>query len=76
MKIKKTEYKPELLLTKNQVCSACLYYDYKKTVDWKKREEELIELLDKYRRNDGYYDVIVPGSGGKGLNICCTYFKT
>ena len=49
----------------NQVCSACLYYDYKKTVDWKKREEELIELLDKYRRNDGYYDVVVPGSGGK-----------
>ena len=46
-----------------------------KTVDWKKREEELIELLDKYRRNDGYYDVIVPGSG-EGLNICCTYFKT
>jgi hypothetical protein len=49
----------------NQVCSACLYYDYKKTVDWKKKEEELIELLDKYRRNDGYYDVVVPGSGGK-----------
>jgi N-acetyl sugar amidotransferase len=25
----------------------------------------LLRLLEKYRRNDGYYDCIVPGSGGK-----------
>ncbi len=47
------------------VCDACRYAETKLEIDWKRREEELLELLDKYRRNDGRYDVIVPGSGGK-----------
>ena len=37
----------------------------KKIIDWEKREEELLKLLDKYRKNDGSYDCLVPGSGGK-----------
>jgi|TARA_Y100000294_G_scaffold57986_1_gene54799 N-acetyl sugar amidotransferase len=38
----------------------------KKTgIDWELREKELIELCDKYRRNNGRYDCLVPGSGGK-----------
>ena len=36
----------------------------KKTIDWEKREKELVKLLDKYRRKNGY-DCVVPGSGGK-----------
>ena len=47
------------------VCSACLQTDVKQQIDWKKREEELLKVLDKHRRTDGYYDCIVPGSGGK-----------
>jgi N-acetyl sugar amidotransferase len=47
------------------VCDACRQADIKETIDWKKREDELLKLLDKYRRNDGYYDCLVPGSGGK-----------
>jgi len=48
------------------VCDACRYAEMKDNeVDWEEREEELIRLLDKYRRNDGQYDVLVPGSGGK-----------
>jgi N-acetyl sugar amidotransferase len=48
------------------VCSACNYAVYKQTkVDWQKREEELVALLDRFRKNDGSYDVIVPSSGGK-----------
>lgn len=34
-------------------------------VGWDLREAELIRLLDRYRRDDGYYDCVVPGSGGK-----------
>lgn len=49
----------------NGVCDACRHADSKEKIDWKQREEELLQLLDKYRRNDGYYDCIVPGSGGK-----------
>lgn len=47
------------------VCEACKYAEKKKTINWEDREKELIELCNKYRRNDGRYDVVVPGSGGK-----------
>jgi N-acetyl sugar amidotransferase len=47
------------------VCDACRTAETKELIDWKKREEELLKLLDKYRKNDGSYDCIVPGSGGK-----------
>jgi N-acetyl sugar amidotransferase len=48
------------------VCSACRYNDIKtKGIDWEDREVRLKNLLDSHRREDGGYDVIVPGSGGK-----------
>lgn len=48
------------------VCDACRYHETKeKQISWEKREQALIKLLDQHRRNDGGYDVIVPGSGGK-----------
>lgn len=49
----------------NNVCDACRVAEQKEKIDWEKREEELLRLLDKYRRKDGAYDCIVPGSGGK-----------
>jgi N-acetyl sugar amidotransferase len=49
----------------NNVCDACRTSELKDTIDWNKREEELIKLLDKYRSKDGSYDCLVPGSGGK-----------
>lgn len=61
-----TQIKPTLYIDEEGVCDACRYAELKDTqVNWKKREEELIELLESYRRSDGYYDVLVPGSGGK-----------
>ena len=47
------------------ICDACKTADMKKKINWKKREKELLALLDKYRSDDGSYDCIVPGSGGK-----------
>ena len=49
----------------NGVCDACNMAEMKESINWGKREEELLKLLDKYRRNDGYYDCLIPGSGGK-----------
>lgn len=46
-------------------CDACKQAEIKNTIDWKQREKELLILLDKHRRDDGQYDCIVPGSGGK-----------
>ena len=47
------------------VCDACRVAEQKLAIDWSTREEELLKPLDKHRRNDGQYDCIVPGSGGK-----------
>ena len=47
------------------ICDACRNAEQKEKIDWNKREEELIQLLDKYRSKDGSYDCMVPGSGGK-----------
>ncbi len=58
--------RPRITFNAEGVCSACQYAEFKKNeIDWKKREDELIQLLNRFKRNDGSYDVIVPCSGGK-----------
>lgn len=47
------------------VCDACRWAEQKQKIDWKERERELKALCDRYRKNDGSYDCLVPGSGGK-----------
>lgn len=47
------------------ICDACRANEQKERIDWNKREEELLKLLDQYRSKDGSYDCLVPGSGGK-----------
>ncbi len=47
------------------VCDACHVARRKKETDWEERERELIELCTRFRRADGRYDCVVPGSGGK-----------
>tara|TARA_Y100000590_G_scaffold470266_1_gene663184 strand:- start:972 stop:2165 length:1194 start_codon:yes stop_codon:yes gene_type:complete len=57
--------RPRIIFNSEGVCSGCLNAKYKKTIDWNEREKELQDLLNKHRRKDGYWDVIVPSSGGK-----------
>lgn len=58
--------KKTLNIDSEGVCDACRYAERKEiNIDWQERERDLLELLDKYRKNDGSYDCIVPGSGGK-----------
>ena len=49
----------------NGVCEACLVHKEKSVIDWDDRERQLIELCDRFRKKDGSYDCLVPGSGGK-----------
>ena len=50
----------------NGVCDACRMAEIKqRTINWEDRERELRELCDRYRKTDGSYDCVVPGSGGK-----------
>lgn len=58
--------KKTIRLSADGVCDACRYAERKEsTIDWKERERQLRDLCDRFRRNDGAYDCLVPGSGGK-----------
>lgn len=58
--------RPRIQFDAEGVCSACRYAEYKKEkIDWNQREQELIELCNKHRKNNGEFDCIVPCSGGK-----------
>jgi N-acetyl sugar amidotransferase len=58
--------KKTLQFDEDGICDACRNAEQKdKIVNWDKREEELLQLLDKHRSKDGSYDCMVPGSGGK-----------
>lgn len=57
--------KKTIHLNNEGVCDACITAENKKAIDWKHREEELMDLCDMHRKSDGSYDCLVPGSGGK-----------
>lgn len=64
-KHKKNSKKEVLAFDDEGICDACRFAEKKSVIDWDEREQQLLELLDKHRKNDGSYDCIVPGSGGK-----------
>lgn len=59
--------KSTLSFDEHGVCHACRFNALKEdgAIDWAEREKELVELCNTYRRNDGSYDCVVGGSGGK-----------
>ena len=68
--------RPRITFDEKGVCSACNFAAQKDTAfDWDGRENELIALLDRHRRSDGSFDVVVP-SRRQRLSFCCTYVKT
>lgn len=58
--------RPRITFDENGICSACKFALFKRTkINWDLRKKELITLLDKHRKSDGSFDVVVPCSGGK-----------
>ncbi len=60
--------RPETVFDRDGVCDACRSSEKKMEIDWKKREDDLFQLLEKYRGDGSWYDCIIPVSGGK--NSC------
>lgn len=61
----------------NGICDACNFSEKKqKKINWDDRNKQLQELCDKHRKNDGSYDCIVPGSGGKDSFYASHILKT
>jgi N-acetyl sugar amidotransferase len=61
-------------IDENNICNACNYHEMKKKIDWQKREEKLLEILDIYRGKNEY-DCVVPGSGGKDSGYAAHILK-
>lgn len=59
------ETRPNIIIGDDDVCQACKNFEKRQEVDWGARMDELQELCNQYRRKDGYYDCIIPVSGGK-----------
>lgn len=57
--------RPRITFDERGWCNACRWMEKKKTLNWEEREQQLNRLLDKHRRNNGSFDVLVPVSGGK-----------
>ena len=67
--------RPRVVFDSDGVCNACNFVTVKKNTDWKKREKELVEILDELRSSDGSYDCIVPWSGGKDSSYVAYVLK-
>lgn len=58
--------KKTIFFDENGVCDACRFAEIKKNqINWEEREKELIVLCNRFRKDNGEYDCIVSGSGGK-----------
>ncbi len=68
--------RPRIDFNTNGECSACRFARIKHSaIDWAEREKMLEDFLNKYRRNDGKYDCIVPVSGGKDSSFVAYNLK-
>ena len=74
---KKDSKKLTINFDESGVCDACNFTSKKiNDINWEERDSELRELCNRYRRSDGSYDCIVPGSGGKDSFYASHILKT
>jgi N-acetyl sugar amidotransferase len=57
--------RPRITFDNRGFCSACIWAEEKKKINWKKRKIVLNKLLAKYRSDNKQYDCIATVSGGK-----------
>jgi N-acetyl sugar amidotransferase len=58
--------KPDFKIFDDGLCVACKAYDLRKKINWKKRENEFLKIIKKYKKfSNANYDCIIPCSGGK-----------
>ena len=73
----KESKKETIHFDENGICDACNFTERKRhEIDWNDRDKQLRELCDKYRKSDGSYDCVVPGSGGKDSFYASHILKT
>ena len=72
----KSSSKQTIRFDENGVCDACNLAMVKaQEIDWESRKSALEELCNRFRRHDGSYDCVVPGSGGKDSFVAAYRLK-
>ena len=54
--------RPRIKFNKDGICNACMNIKNKSKINWKDREKELKELLSRYRKKNGKFDVSDAGT--------------
>ena len=67
------EKKKTINFDEKGICDACNFANYKNNNVDQIREHQLITLLDKFQSRNNSYDILVPGSWRKRLDLCITY---
>ena len=83
------ETKPDLVFDEDQVCSACLSYKDRSSINWDGREKEFLKVVEDIKKQSkSNYHCVIPVSGGKdstwqvlkileyGLNPLCVNSRT
>ena len=64
--------RPRIKFDDDGICNACRYAEKKHNeINWINRENEFINILDKYRTREATWDCVVPWSGGKDCCLSC-----
>ena len=62
--------RPAIIFDEEGVCYACRYAESAKSIDWEKREKELMEIAEWAKKNNrGGYDCVIGVSGGKDSTV-------
>lgn len=70
--------RPNLYVSEEGICGACLWEDEKKRIDWDKRHSELVNIAEEAKvkaQKIGTYDVVLGVSGGKDSIFTALYAK-
>lgn len=70
-----SNFRPGIKFNEEGICYPCLSFENRKNVDWDKRWNELKNLCEKHKRDDGYYDCLITISGGKDSHYQVYLFK-
>jgi N-acetyl sugar amidotransferase len=80
--------KPHLFLNNEGICNACTSIENKKNINWEKRKDQFLKVVNEYKESSSVHDCVIPVSGGKdstyqvvkaleyGLNPLCVTAST
>ena len=58
--------RPRISFNQNGICNACTWAKKKKSINWKKKEQDFLKIIKKLKKtNKSDFDLVVPVSGGK-----------